>query len=165
LQKQEAEKEFEKLIGENELLLYKVCHIYAYTKDDRQDLFQEIVIQLWKSFPKFRREAKFSTWLYRVAINTAISGLRKNKDFITSYEPAALPTHFSDDPSAGEEERLQELYRAIDKLNQLEKAIVMLYMEDRSYEEMEDILGLSQGNLRVKMNRIKTKLRELTKNN
>jgi RNA polymerase sigma factor (sigma-70 family) len=166
LQKQEAEKKFEQLINEHELLIYKVCRIYAYTEADRQDLFQEIVIQLWHAFPKFKGNAKFSTWLYRVAINTAITGLRKKKDFITSYEPAQLPTHLSDDNlNLVEEERLQQLYKAIEQLNQIEKAIVMLYMEDRSYEEMEDILGISQGNLRVKMNRIKDKLRQLTKNN
>jgi RNA polymerase sigma-70 factor (ECF subfamily) len=166
LQKQEAEKEFEKQIRENELLLHKVCRIYAYTDADRQDLFQEIVIQLWKASPKFKGDAKLSTWMYRVAINTAITGLRKKKDFITSYEPASLPVHISDDNlSQAEEERVQQLYKAIEQLSQVEKAIVMLYMEDRSYLEMEEILGISQGNLRVKMNRIKEKLRQLTKNN
>jgi RNA polymerase sigma factor (sigma-70 family) len=165
LQNKEAEKQFEKHIKENELLIYKVCHIYAYTSADRDDLFQEIVIQLWKAYPNFKGEAKFSTWLYRVAINTAISGLRKKKDFIRSYEPANLPAELPDNSSQGDEERLQILYKAIDQLNQVEKAIVMLYMEDRSYEEMEDILGINQGNLRVKMNRIKDKLRQLTKNN
>ena len=166
MQKQEAEKQFEKHIRENELLIYKVCRIYAYTDADRQDLFQEIVIQLWKAYPKFNGQAKFSTWLYRVGINTAISGLRKQKNFITSYEPASLPVNRSDDNySETEEERLKQLYVAVEQLNQVEKAIVMLYMEDRSYDEMEDILGISQGTLRVKMNRIKEKLRELTKNN
>lgn len=166
MQKQEAEKQFESYINEHELLLYKVCRIYAYTDADRQDLFQEIVIQLWKAFPRFRGEAKFSTWMYRVAINTAITGLRKQKDFITSYEPSALPADRSDDNgSQAEEEHLQLLHKAIEQLSQIEKAIVMLYMEDRSYEEMEDILGISQGNLRVKMSRIKEKLRQLTKNN
>jgi RNA polymerase sigma factor (sigma-70 family) len=155
---------FEKHISENETLIYKVCSIYAYTDADRQDLFQEIVIQLWQNYQKFKGDAKFSTWLYRVAINTAITGLRKKKDIITSYEPASLPADIKEENSgAEEEERLQQLYAAIEKLNPVEKAIVMLYMEDRSYDEMEDILGMSQGNLRVKMNRIKQKLRDLTK--
>ncbi|MBE7170648.1 MAG: sigma-70 family RNA polymerase sigma factor [Williamsia sp.] len=149
---------------EHELLLFKVCRIYTFTDVDRQDLFQDIVIQTWKAFPKFRGESKFSTWLYRVAINTAITGLRRKKDFITYYEPLSLPAHISDDNAAKtDEEQLKQLYEAIRRLNEVEKAIVMLYMEDRSYEEMEAILGLSQGNLRVKMNRIKEKLRQLTK--
>ncbi len=165
MQKHEAEKQFEKHIRENELLIYKVCRIYAYSDADRQDLFQEVVIQLWKAFPKFKGQSKFSTWLYRVAINTAITGLRKQKDFIDSYEPATLPQHIADNTSFEEEEQLKLLYKAIEQLNQVEKAVVMLYMEDKTYEEMEEILGISQGNLRVKMNRIKDKLRQLTKNN
>jgi RNA polymerase sigma factor (sigma-70 family) len=165
LQKREIEKQFEKQVNENELLIYKVCRVYAYTDDDRKDLFQEIVIQLWKAYPKFNATAKFSTWLYRVALNTAITGLRKQKNFITSYAPATLNINIRDENYSHEqEERLQQLYGAIEQLSQVEKAIVMLYMEDKSYEEMEDILGIGQGNLRVKMNRIKDKLRELTKN-
>ncbi len=164
MQKQEAEKQFEKHIRENELLIHKICRIYARATADREDLFQEIVIQLWQAYPKFRGESKFTTWLYRVALNTAITGLRKKKDFIGSREPGQLPEriNYEDENS---EEKLLELYKAIEQLNQVEKAIVMLYMEDRSYEEMEEILGMSQGNLRVKMNRIKEKLRRLTKNN
>jgi len=166
LQQQEAEKQFEKHIAEHELLLYKVCRIYAYTDADRQDLFQEIVLQLWKAFPKFKGDAKISTWMYRVAINTAITALRKKKDFIVSYEPAYLPAHHSDDnPGPAKEEQSRQLYSAIEQLSQVEKAIVMLYMEDRPYSEMEDILGINQGNIRVKMNRIKEKLRHLAKNN
>jgi RNA polymerase sigma factor (sigma-70 family) len=166
LQKQETEKQFEKLIKANELLILKVCRVYAYTVADRQDLFQEIVIQLWKAYPRFKGDSKFSTWMYRVAINTAISGLRKEKHFISSYEPATLPGDLPDDSNNdAKEEQLHQLYSAIEKLTQIEKAVVMLYMEDRSYDEMEDILGINQGNLRVKMNRIKEKLRQLTKVN
>jgi RNA polymerase sigma-70 factor (ECF subfamily) len=146
-------------------MLYKVCRVYAYSDADRQDLFQEIVIQLWKAYPKFKGDSKISTWLYRVALNTAISGLRKKKNLVTSFEPTSIP-----EPAGvchqehSEEERFQQMYQAIEQLNAVEKAIVMLYMEDRTYLEMEEILGLSQGNLRVKMNRIKEKLRQLTKN-
>lgn len=161
---QELAAQFEHDIKENELLLLKVCNIYAYTVTDRQDLFQEIAIQLWKAYPNYKGAAKFSTWLYRVAINTAISGFRKQKDFIRSFEPSALPAHQIDSTDyADNEDKLKQMYAAIAKLSEVEKAIVMLYMEDRSYEEMEDILGVSQGSLRVRMNRIKTKLRELTK--
>jgi RNA polymerase sigma-70 factor (ECF subfamily) len=163
--KDRLEKKFEEHISENELLIHKVCRMYAYTEDDRQDLFQEIVIQLWKSFPKFEGRSKFSTWLYRIALNVAITGLRKHKDFIDTYEPGKLPQQIDQNTSYEEEEQLKQLYKAIENLNQVEKAIVMLYMEEKTYEEMEDILGINQGNLRVKMNRIKDKIRELTKNN
>ena len=164
MQKQEAEKQFEQQVSLNELLIHKVCRMYAYTSADRDDLFQEIVIQLWNAYPKFKGESKFSTWLYSVALNTAISGLRKKKNFIESREPAQLPEQ-SIDENAGQEENLLQLHKAISQLNSVEKAIVMLYMEDRTYAEMEEVLGMSQGNLRVKMNRIKEKLRQLTKNN
>lgn len=164
MQKQEAEKQFEKLVNEHRLLIYKVCRIYAYTDSDREDLFQEIVIQLWKAYPKYKGNALFSTWLYRVAINTAITGLRKRKNFITSYEPVSAVEQISDEsPGTAEEEQLQKLYKAIEQLSEVEKAMVMLYMEDRSYTEMEEILGIGQGNLRVKMNRVKEKLRQLAK--
>ncbi|MEP6795327.1 MAG: sigma-70 family RNA polymerase sigma factor [Saprospiraceae bacterium] len=164
MQKEDTEKEFVKLISEFESLIHKVCRIYAYTVADRQDLFQDVIVQLWKAFPKFKGEAKISTWIYRVAINTAITQLRKKKDFITTYDPSDLQAHTDENHFLEtEDEQISQLYVAIEKLNQIEKAIVMLYMEERSYEEMEDILGMSQGNLRVKMNRIKNKLRELTK--
>lgn len=121
------------------------------------------MLQLWRSYPNFRGDAKFSTWLYRVAINTAIRGIKKKKDFISSFEPADLPVLAADDEGIIKEEQLQDMYVAIEHLNEIEKAIIMLYLEDRSYEEMEEVLGISQGTLRVKMNRIKDKLRQLTK--
>lgn len=145
-------------------MLYKVCNLYCHTEFDRQDLFQEIVIQLWKSYPKFRGDSKFSTWLYRIALNTAISDLRRQKRNITLTEPDQLPTGAEDTQyNKEQEDQLQELYKAIAQLTEIEKAITMLYLEDKSYDEMEEILGINQNNLRVKMNRIKEKLRKLTK--
>jgi len=145
-------------------MLHKVCNLYGYTDHDRQDLFQEIVVQLWRSYPGFRGEAKFSTWLYRIALNTAISDLRRQKKQFSSIDPVFLPTQLQDIQYSGEkEEQLQQLYAAIDQLTEIEKALVMLYLEDKSYDEMEEILGINQNNLRVKMNRIKEKLRKLTK--
>ena len=144
-------------------MLYKVCRMYCFTEPDRQDLFQEIVIQLWRSYPGFRGEAKFSTWLYRIALNTAISGLRKQRRLITPTDPEQLPTELQDiQYPAEKDEQLQQLYAAIEKLTEVEKALTMLYLEDKTYMEMEEILGISQNNLRVKMNRIKEKLRKIT---
>ena len=138
--------------------------MYGATAPDRQDLFQEIVIQLWRSYPSFRGEAKFSTWLYRIALNTAISDLRKQRHYITPLDPDYLPTQLKDIPYSTErEEQLQSLYAAIDRLTEVEKALTMLYLEDKSYAEMEEILGIPQNNLRVKMNRVKEKLRKMTK--
>jgi len=144
-------------------MLYKVCRLYCFTEPDRQDLFQEIVIQLWRSYASFRGEAKFSTWLYRIALNTAISGLRKQQRLISPTDPGQLPTELQDiQYPAEKEEQLQLLYAAIEQLSEVEKALTMLYLDDKSYLEMEEILGISQNNLRVKMNRIKEKLRKIT---
>ena len=155
--------EFVQLINEHQALIHKVCNLYGHNMPDREDLFQEIVIQLWKAYPKFRGESKFSTWLYRIALNTAISGLRKQKNHITSLEPERLPVEIHDEAyNTQREEQLQQMYSAIRQLSEVERALVMLYLEDKSYEEMEDILGINQNNLRVKMNRVKEKLRKLT---
>lgn len=165
MEKEKIEKQFEGLIKENELLIHKICRMYAYAEDDRQDLFQEVVLQLWRAFPTFEGRSKFSTWLYRIALNVAITYRRQQKDFIDTYEPDKLPQHIDHNTNAEEEEQLKQLYKTIEQLNKVEKAIVMLYMEEKTYQEMEDILGITQATLRVKMNRIKEKIRQLTKNN
>lgn len=156
--------DFVQLLNEHQLLIYKVCNLYGLTMTDREDLFQEIVVQLWKAYPRFRGESKFSTWLYRIALNTAISGLRKKRDHISSFEPEKIPTDIQEETYSHEKEiQLQQMYSGIRQLSEIERALVMLYLEDKSYEEMEEILGINQNNLRVKMNRIKEKLRKLIK--
>lgn len=159
-----AHEEFIRLINNCTGIIYKVCALYASTAADREDLFQEIVIQLWKAFPKFRGDAKFSTWLYRVALNTAISDLRKQNRTVELSFPEFIPREMTDiNESSEKEEQLRQMYAAISRLSEIDRAVVMLYLEDKSYEEMEEILGVNQNNLRVKMNRIKEKLRQLTK--
>jgi RNA polymerase sigma-70 factor (ECF subfamily) len=157
------QEEFVRLVNQNQALLHKVCNLYSHSIHDKEDLFQEIVVQLWKAWPGFRGDSKFSTWMYRIALNTAISGLRRRKNHISSYEPEKLPAEIRDENDQKEqEERLAQLYQSIRKLTHIERAIVMLYLEDKTYEEMEEILGINQNNLRVKMNRIKERLRKLT---
>ena len=159
-----TQAEFVQVIRDNNGLILKVCNLYAATVQDRQDLYQEIVIQLWRAIPKFRSESKLTTWMYRVALNTAISDYRKQKRIITTTELGLLTKEIEDqNEQTDKEERLKSLYEAIGHLSEIEKAIVMLYLEDKPYDEMEDILGINQNNLRVKMNRIKEKLRQLTK--
>jgi RNA polymerase sigma-70 factor, ECF subfamily len=159
-----TQPEFVQLIRANNGLILKVCNLYAATVQDRQDLYQEIVVQLWRAIPGFRKESKLTTWMYRVALNTAISDYRKQQRTIATAD-IDLFTKEIPDPAeyADKEEKLKSLYAAISYLPEIEKAIVMLYLDDKPYEEMEDILGINQNNLRVKMNRIKEKLRQLTK--
>ncbi len=159
-----TQADFVQLIRDNNGLILKVCNLYAAAVPDRQDLYQEIVVQLWRAIPKFRNESKLTTWMYRVALNTAISDYRKQQRTITTTELGFFTKEIADhDEYPDKEERLKSLYAAISNLSEIEKAIVMLYLDDKPYEEMEDILGINQNNLRVKMNRIKEKLRQLTK--
>ncbi|HMO31362.1 MAG TPA: sigma-70 family RNA polymerase sigma factor [Lacibacter sp.] len=158
-----AETEFLHLLQEHQGLLHKVCRVYATREAEKEDLFQEMVVQLWKAYGSFRGEAKFSTWMYRIALNTAISAIRKKDSRVQLSFPEFVPRDLADEKHDElAEERRSNLYRAIGQLTELEKAIVMLYLEDKSYDEMQDILGINSGNLRVKMTRIKDKLRQLT---
>ncbi len=157
------QEQFLQLLNENQGIVRKVCHLYGRNPSDKEDLYQEIVIQLWKSFTSFRGESKFSTWMYRIALNTAISDIRKQNRTVELSFPELLPREEADTADTAKEEQLKQMYTAIQKLSEVEKAIVMLYLEDKSYDEMEEILGISNGNLRVKMNRIKDKLRTMTK--
>ena len=153
-----------KQIQVNQGIILKICRLYGDTVQDREDLFQEIVIQLWKALPKFHGHSKFSTWMYRVALNTAISDFRKKKRNlpVSAIEISSFEINRQEN-EINKEEQIKNLYDAIDQISEIEKAIVMLYLEDRSYDEMEEILGINTNNLRVKMNRIKEKLRQLTK--
>ena len=163
MQDNTQEATFLQLVKEHQKMIHKVCNLYCHSPYEKEDLFQEIVVQLWKGYPRFRGDAKFSTWLYRVALNTAISGLRKKEKNIAYVDPSVLPTALQNlNDNNPELEQLQQLYEAIRKLGEIDRAVVMLYLEDRSYEEMEEVLGISQNNLRVKMNRVKEKLRKLT---
>ena len=159
-----TQAEFVQLIREHNGLIQKVCNLYAATRQDRQDLYQEIVVQLWRAIPKFRGESKLTTWMYRVALNTAISDYRKQQRTVATTKLDFINKEVADyNSNSDTEEKLNLLYEAIKQLSEIEKAIVILYLEDKPYEEMEDILGINQNNLRVKMSRIKEKLRQLTK--
>lgn len=156
---------FLELVKQHERIIYKVCYLYADNAADRQDLYQEILVQVWKGYQKFRGDAKFSTWLYQVAINTAIAGFRRAKNSPVSFTGDDLPEMGDTIVSTNEAEQLEQLYAAINQLNDIEKALIMLYLDGNSYDEMESIMGIPNGALRVKMTRIKEKLRQLTKNN
>jgi RNA polymerase sigma-70 factor (ECF subfamily) len=155
------EQQFVQTINQHQGILHKVCRIYCHNATEREDLFQEIVLQLWKAFPSFRNESKITTWMYRIALNTAISGLRKKRIVTTELESIsfqvaeALQYHM--------DEELQRLYNAIEHLSDIEKSIVLLYLEDKPYEEIAEITGITANYVAVKMSRIKEKLRTLLK--
>lgn len=156
-----SEKEFITLLNHHQKIVYKVCNLYMDGHADREDLFQEITLQAWKAYENFRGDAKFSTWLYRVALNTAITFFRKEKRKPAIYSTDTVPeqTEESYDPI---EEQVKVMYAAIGNLSKIDKAIVMLYLEDYSYIEIGEMMGITANNVAVKMNRIKLKLKEET---
>lgn len=158
----ELEKRFVADLEENQNIVHKVCKIYTNNQDAHNDLFQEISIQLWKAYPKFRGEAKFSTWMYRVALNTAITLYRKSKRSIQTQDfDSVLYKIESTKYDDTEEEQLKLLYKEVHHLSDIEKALVFLYLEDKNYKEISETMGISEVNARVKMNRVKNKLRDI----
>ena len=156
------EHSFVKQLRENQNIIHKICRLYTNDDDAHKDLFQEITIQLWKAFPKFRGDSKFSTWAYRVALNTAITLYRKTKRSISTVEFEGRQ-HFLKDVEYNyeEEEQLKLMYKAVYQLNDIEKALIFMYLEDKDYREISETLGISEVNARVKMNRIKGKLKKI----
>ena len=153
---------FTELIEKNQGIIHKICRIYTDDEFSHEDLFQEIVLQLWRSFDSFKGNSKFSTWMYRVSLNTAIVLIRKkNRSIQVSSLENQLINLRAEDIDAETEERLQLLYTAIKMLNDVERALVLLYLEDLPYKDIADTLGISEVNARVKMNRAKIKLKEL----
>jgi RNA polymerase sigma-70 factor, ECF subfamily len=155
------EEEFLQSVNEHQGIIIKVCRMYCADSTDAEDLFQEILLQLWKSWPTFHATSKVSTWIYRIGLNTAITRLRKN-----SRRPDLQALSFAQD-AIGEipSQRLdilfdQELQAAINELDKFDRALVMLYLEEKSYKEIGEIMGLSESNVGVKINRIKKQLKE-----
>lgn len=160
--KSTLEESFVVKLKENQNIVHKICRLYTSNEQAHNDLFQEITIQLWKAYPSFRGDAKFSTWAYRVGLNTAITLYRKKKRTIATTElNTAFHTIKHEDYSFEQEEQLKVMYSAIKKLNDIEKALIFLYLEDKNYEEISETLGISQVNARVKMNRVKNKLKKI----
>lgn len=158
---QQADR-FLTVITEHKGLIYKVAHLYCYHDEDRKDLIQEIIFQLWRSFGSYNEQYKLSTWLYKISLNVAISYYRKDK----SRGPAALP--LTDDiinllPGAeqdGTEQNIRLLQRFVNELPPLDRALMILYLEEKTHREMAEILGLTTTNIATKISRVKEKLKQ-----
>ncbi len=153
---------FNDWIYQYKALLFKVVRSYAYNALDQDDLFQEISIQVWKSIPKFRKESAVSTWLYRVSLNTAMSWKRKEKKHIEGRKDIQHITHLIHENTEAVDERLAWLYEEISRLPTLDKSLTLLLLDGFSYKEMSNILGISESNVGVKINRIKKYLTSKT---
>lgn len=156
-----TDREFEMMIFENQPLILKICSIYASNEVDREDLFQEIVINLWQGIKGFEGKSKLSTWIYRVGLNTAISKARKMKRNVLQYTQSLPDREWVVDST--QEHEVEALYKAIEFLKPTEKAIVLLYLENKSYEEISEIVGIGKSNVSVKLVRLKKKLEQLMK--
>ena len=159
-----TEKAFIQSIEQHHKIIHKVCNLYMNNEQDKKDLFQEIVLGAWKGYRHFKGEAKFSTWLYRVALNTAITFYRKEKRQVATAPFKEQYTTLAADVHTDEDEQLTAMNRAIAELSSIDKALVMLYLEDYNYQDIGEIMGITANNVAVKMNRIKSKLKENTKN-
>jgi RNA polymerase sigma-70 factor, ECF subfamily len=156
------ENKFIKLINEHQGLIHKVCIMYESDRDIRNDLFQEIVLQLWRSFNSFRGESKITTWMYRIALNTAISGYRKQTRNVKTEDLNEMHFNISEQYGGDDvEENVQKLQWAIRQLSDIERAMVMMALEEISYDEIAETIGITQNNVRVRMNRIREKLRRI----
>ena len=158
----QLEKNFLSDFEKNQNIVHKICRIYTTNQDQHNDLFQEITIQIWKNYSKFRGESKFSTWMYRVSLNTAITLCRKSSRSIKTQDFSEVSFKIkAEDYDDTKDEQLKALYDGIRELNDIEKALIFLYLEDKPYKEIAKTLGISEGNARVKMNRSKEKLRKI----
>ncbi|MCY1662237.1 RNA polymerase sigma factor [Chryseobacterium sp. SL1] len=156
------EYEFLREIEKHKGIIFKISKMYMDEKEDRDDLFQEITYQVWKAYPKFKGESEFSTWLYRIALNTAIIFLKneKRRSFIGNEDFSEYKI-IQEEFDHEKEEKLHAMYKAIHQLNPIDKAFIFYYLEDFSGKQIAEQMGISEGNVRVKMNRAKNKLKDI----
>lgn len=146
---------FKSFVTENMGIITHICRAYASSDEELKDLIQEVTIQLWRSHKKFKGNSKISTWVYRVTLNVCLAISRKKR---ISTEPINN-IDIQDNPDQTEKEQIEQLYRAIKKLREADRAIILLYLEKKSYQEISDILGMTVSNVGVKVNRLKDKLK------
>ena len=161
----QKEEEFVRIIKEHEGVIFKITSLYTDNRDDQKDLYQDVVYQLWKSFDSFRSESKISTWMYRIALNTALTRLKKSKRMGNSVSMDTVVMQQTENYNPEFEEKLKLLYAHIKQLNVLEKGLMLLLLEGKKYEEISEITGLSPSNVATRISRIKHKLKtQIVKN-
>ncbi|MDE7024702.1 MAG: sigma-70 family RNA polymerase sigma factor [Paramuribaculum sp.] len=153
--------EFIKMVSDHSNLIYKVCNAYATGSYEMNDLYQDILLNMWRSYPSFRGDSKLSTWIYQVALHTAVSALRKQTkhrshiQLTTELENILI----SEDSKS---EQIKEMYSLIRRLDKYDRALILLWLDDLSYQEIADILGITRSNVATKINRVKNKLKEMS---
>lgn len=154
----EIEKDFINLLTAHKALIYKVCFMYASNREDLNDLYQEVVVNLWCAYPRFRNDSKISTWMYRIALNTCISDLRKKR--AVDYVPLSMDIGGYEDCLYTES--LKEMYELIRRLDKYERVLVLLWLDENSYDDIASITGSNRNTVAVRLHRIKEKLRKMS---
>jgi len=157
--------DFIEIIEDHKKLIYKVSHMYCDKADDIKDLFQDIISNLWIAYPNFQNKSKISTWIYRVSLNTAINWFRESTKHSKRIEYTNWIPNITNETDQEIDELHDQLYSAIDTLGNVDKAIILLFLDDTSYEEIAEIIGLSKTNVATKISRIKLKLKNCLSNN
>lgn len=152
-----VDTQFLEMIRQNEGIIFKVTSFYTDNEHPISDLYQEVVLNLWKAYPSFRGESKYSTWIYRIALNTCVSFFRRSKKSVEYVDISMDVPEVADNS-----EQIQELYRLINCLGKIERALVLLYLDDKPYKEIADIMGLTVTNVATKLSRIKEKLKQMS---
>lgn len=159
----DKQQEFLSQIEENKGIIYKIARMYMDAKEDQDDLYQEICIQLWQSYSSFKGKSKFSTWMYRVALNTALVFVKRDKRRMDRYSIEDRFEQVDEQYSGKEDEQIGVLYKAVQELNTIEKALIFLFLEGQSHQQIGEHLGISEGNARVRLMRTKNKLQLIVK--
>jgi len=142
-------------------IIIKLCRAYTNSQEDFEDYYQEVCLQIWRSKESFREESKWSTWVYRISLNVCLTLLKKKKNNGQHFASDSLPAEETEDNYAFSDESLNLLYDAIRKLSEIDRAIIMLYLEEKSYQEIADIIGTNSNNIGVRVKRIKIRLKKL----
>jgi len=161
MDKQNLEKIFIEYLDKHQGIIFKIARIYAPTPDEKEDLIQDILLQAWRSFRTFKNESKFSTWLYRVALNTALTATRFYKKKKLEVNDDFILENQISEKGQNQQEEVEMLYAAIRKLKPVEKGIILLYLEEKSYKEISEIMGITSSNVSVRIVRIKGRLHEM----
>jgi len=142
-------------------IIIKLCRAYTNSQEDFEDYFQEVCLQIWRSKENFREESEWSTWVYRISLNVCLTLLKKKKNNVQHFVSDSLPAEVTEHNSAFSDESLNQLYEAIKQLSEIDRAIIMLYLEEKSYQEIADIIGTNSNNIGVRVTRIKIRLKKL----
>jgi RNA polymerase sigma-70 factor (ECF subfamily) len=162
---QKLQTDFIELIENNKKMIYKVSHMYCDSTINKKDLFQDIISNLWTSYPSFQNKSKISTWIYRVSLNTAITWFRDYTRQYKNIDYTNLIPNLADETDSTVDELYDQLYSAINSLGKIDKAIILLLLDEYSYEEIAEIIGISKTNVATKISRIKLRLRDYLSNN